>query len=338
MLANDTDVEGDSLTVVEVNGLAANVGIPVTLASGAIVTLNADGSFTYDPNGSFEALDTGETDTDSFTYRANDGDLESNAATVTITINGVNDAPVAVDDTGSTDEDTALVVAAPGVLTNDTDVEGDSLTVVKVNGLAANVGTPVTLASARSSRSTPTARSRYDPNGSFESLDTGETDTDSFTYRASDGDLESNAATVTITINGVNDAPVCEDVTLTTSEDTVGTTAPDCTDVEGDTLTYAIVAQPTNGSAAVNLDGHLEYTPNLNFNGSDSFTYKANDGTVDSNTANVAVTVTEVNDAPVAGTLTLTPDSIDENGSTTRDADVHRRRYGPDAHLHIRLG
>ena len=101
MLTNDTDVEGDSLTVARVNGLAANVGTPVTLASGAIVTLNSDGSFTYDPNGSFEDLDTGETDTDSFTYRASDGDLESNAATVTITINGVNDAPVAVDDTGS---------------------------------------------------------------------------------------------------------------------------------------------------------------------------------------------------------------------------------------------
>ena len=97
MLSNDTDVEGDSLTVVKVNGLAANVGTAVTLASGAKVTLNGDGSFTYDPNGAFESLDTGETDTDSFTYRASDGDLESNAATVTITINGVNDAPVCED-------------------------------------------------------------------------------------------------------------------------------------------------------------------------------------------------------------------------------------------------
>ena len=147
------------------------------------------------------------------------------------------------------------------MLTNDTDVEGDSLTVVRVNGLAANVGTPVTLASGAIVTLNSDGSFTYDPNGSFEDLDTGETDTDSFTYRASDGDLESNAATVTITINGVNDAPVCEDVTLTTSEDTVGTTAPDCTDVEGDTLTYSIVAQPTNGSAAVNLDGDLEYTP-----------------------------------------------------------------------------
>ena len=119
----------------------------MTLASGAFVTLNADGSFTYDPNGSFEALDTGETDTDSFTYRATDGDGGTDIATVRITITGVNDPPVAVDDTGSTDEDSVLTVAAPGVLTNDTDVEGDSLTVVRVNGLTTNVGSPVSLAS-----------------------------------------------------------------------------------------------------------------------------------------------------------------------------------------------
>ena len=105
MLGNDTDVDVDSLTVVRVNGLAANVGTE-SRSPRAEVTLNANGSFTYNPNGAFETLDTGETDTDTFTYRASDGDLESNAATVTITINGVNDAPVAVDDTGTTDEDT----------------------------------------------------------------------------------------------------------------------------------------------------------------------------------------------------------------------------------------
>ena len=84
VLGNDTDVEGDSLTVSVVNGLAANVGSEITLASGAKVTLNANGSFTYKPNGAFESLDTGETATDSFTYRANDGDLNSDPATVTI--------------------------------------------------------------------------------------------------------------------------------------------------------------------------------------------------------------------------------------------------------------
>jgi VCBS repeat-containing protein len=78
------------------------------------VTLNADGSFTYDPNGQFEGLDSGESDTDTFTYKTNDGTADSNEATVTITINGVNDAPVAVNDADATDEDNTLNVAAAG--------------------------------------------------------------------------------------------------------------------------------------------------------------------------------------------------------------------------------
>ena len=91
-----------------------------------------------------------------------------------------------------------------------------------------------------------------------------------------------------MTVNAVNDAPTCANVSITTDEDTAGSTPPDCSDVDGDTLTYEIVDQPADGSATVNLDGDLEYTPDLNFNGSDSSTYKANDGTADSNTATVS--------------------------------------------------
>ena len=151
VLGNDTDAEGDPLTVSEVNGQSADVGTEITLASGALLTLNADGSYTYDPNGQFESLDDTESDTDSFTYTASDGTAGSNGATVTITITGVNDAPVANDDTDTTDEDTALVGTAPGVLGNDTDAEGDPLTVSEVNGQSADVGTEITLASVRSS-------------------------------------------------------------------------------------------------------------------------------------------------------------------------------------------
>jgi VCBS repeat-containing protein len=120
----------------------------------------------------------------------------------------VNDAPVANDDTDTTDEDTALVGATPGVLGNDTDVEGDSLTVSEVNGETADVGTEITLTSGALLTLNADGSYTYDPNGQFESLDDGESDTDSFTYTASDGDLGSNEATVTITITGVNDAPV----------------------------------------------------------------------------------------------------------------------------------
>src|SRR5207237_1299828 len=110
VLANDTDVDGNPLTAVL--GTAPTKG---TLA------LNASGSFTYTPNANVNGAD-------SFTYRASDGSLTSNLATVTITITPVNDAPVATNDSYSVNQDTPLTLAAPGVLANDSDVDGDSLT------------------------------------------------------------------------------------------------------------------------------------------------------------------------------------------------------------------
>ena len=331
VLGNDTDVEDDPLTVSEVNGETADVGTEITLASGALLTLNADGSYTYDPNGQFESLDDGESDTDSFTYTADDGDLDSNEATVTITITGVNDAPVAVDDTDTTDEDTALVGAAPGVLGNDTDVEDDPLTVSEVNGETADVGTEITLASGALLTLNADGSYTYDPNGQFESLDDGESDTDSFTYTADDGDLDSNEATVTITITGVNDAPVAVDDTDTTDEDTAlvgaapGVLGND-TDVEDDPLTVSEVngetadvgTEITLASGALltlNADGSYTYDPNGQFESlddgesdTDSFTYTADDGDLDSNEATVTITITGVNDAPVAVDDTDTTD------------------------------
>ena len=106
-----------------------------------------------------------------------------------------------------------------------------------------------------------------------------------------------------VTVNAVNDAPVCEAVTITTDEDTAGETDPDCTDVDGDTLTYTVTAA-ANGTSRV-AAGKLTYNPDANFNGSDSFTYTANDGAADSNAAGVDVTVNAVNDAPTAASFSV---------------------------------
>ncbi len=127
---------------------------------------------------------------------------------------------------------------------------------------------------------------------------------DSFTYKANDGSLDSNTATVNVTVTHVNQAPVCSTVALSTPVNTAGDAAPSCTDAENDTLTYAIVAQPTHGTASV-VAGQLHYVPASGYEGSDSFTYKANDGSLDSNTATVNVTVTHVNQAPVCSTVAL---------------------------------
>jgi VCBS repeat-containing protein len=184
VLGNDTDADlpGDTLTVNAVNGSGANVGAATPTANGT-VTLNADGSYTY-------VHDDSENFTDSFTYTVWDGVNTSAAATVSITINAINDAPVATVDSYTTDEDTALNVAAPGVLGNDTDVEGNPLTAIKVSDPAN--GSVVLNADGSFD---------YTPNGDFNG-------TDSFTYKANDGTLDSNVATVTITVNAINDAPV----------------------------------------------------------------------------------------------------------------------------------
>ena len=259
-------------------------------------------ALTYNPNLNYHG-------SDSFTLKANDGTIDSNTATFSLTITPVNDAPDADDDSYSTDEDTTLNVAAPGVLGNDSDVEGSALTAVLVAGPASGTLT-------------------LNPDGSFDyEPDENLNGSDSFTYMANDGTLDSNVATVSITVNAVNDAPVCEDVAITTDEDTVGSVAPDCSDVENDTLTYSIVTQPANGDASVNGDDELEYVPDENFNGSDSFTYLANDGALDSNIANVTVTVNAVNDAPVAGgdTASGTEDTelvIDPADLLANDTDV----------------
>jgi CSLREA domain-containing protein len=100
-----------------------------------------------------------------------------------------------------------------------------------------------------------------------------------------------------------NSTPTCAPVSLTTDEDTTESASPSCTDADGDTLTFSIVAQGTKGTASV-TGGLLQYVPILNENGADTFTYKANDGSADSNTADVNVTIDPVNDPPSVGNIT----------------------------------
>ena len=287
VLTNDTDVDQD-------------------LLNAALVTGPANGTLTLYSNGTFDYVpDPGFSGTDSFSYKANDGTAESNDATVSITVNPVNDAPVAVDDGYSTDEDTVLSTPVPGVLDNDSDADGDPMTSVLVAGTANGA---LTL-NANGSFS-------YTPNADFNGID-------SFTYKANDGLADSNTATVSITVEAVNDAPVAADDSYSTDEDTGVLVTLSATDLEECELTFSIISGPANGTltaltaqtcvgALPNSDSlEVTYTPNAGFTGTDSFTYKANDGTSDSNDATVSITVNPVNDAPVA---------VDDGYSVAEDA------------------
>jgi VCBS repeat len=125
LLENDSDPNGDSLSVSAVNGTASNVGQQITLTSGALLTVGADGAYSYDPNGAFDDLGAGDTGSDSFTYAASDGNGGTGQASVSLTIEGLNGAPVATDDSFSAQEDSTLAVDAPGILGNDSDPDGD---------------------------------------------------------------------------------------------------------------------------------------------------------------------------------------------------------------------
>src|SRR5206468_4264314 len=114
-----------------------------------------------------------------------------------------------------------------------------------------------------------------------------------------DGSLDSNVATVSITVTAVNDAPVAADQAVTTDEDTARAITLGATDTEGSALTYTIVVGPAHGTLGGTAPA-LTYTPAANYNGPDSFTFKANDSSLDSNIATVSITIAAVNDAPVA--------------------------------------
>jgi VCBS repeat-containing protein len=189
-----------------------------------------------------------------------------------------NDPPIAGNDSYGTNEDTVLNVGAPGVLGNDSDPEGAPITAV----LATNPSKGnVTLNSNGSFSYTPNANA----NGA-----------DSFTYRANDGSANSAPATVSINIAAVNDPPVGNADSYGTSAGTTlvigspGVLGND-TDADGNSLTAVQVAAPTNGSLTLNANGGFSYTPNAGFSGTDSFTYRPNDGTVDGNVTTVTINV-----------------------------------------------
>jgi VCBS repeat-containing protein len=278
VLGNDADEDGDVLSAV----------LLATATNGAL-TLNSDGSFSYQPTANFSG-------TDSFSYQVIDNGspaMTSGVATVTLTVTPVNDAPAAVADAYSTGEDSLWATNAPGVMDNDTDLDGDALTVV----LVATTTNGTLLLNSNGSFS-------YQPSTNFSGFD-------SFTYRAIDSGspaLTSAVMSVVITVLPVNDAPVANGDVYSVNEDApLGTNAPGVlgndSDLEGNGLTAMLVASTTNGTLTLNANGSFSYQPATNFNGTDSFAYRAIDAGSPSATsalATVTLTVLPVNDAPLA--------------------------------------
>lgn len=199
----DTSVNGNVLTNDDGDSPIVTSTGQIILASGAVVNINSDGTFSYNPNSKFESLNTGDTKTDSFNYTMRDGSGNVSSATVTMNISGAADNPNAVDDSSATDEDTGNTIH---VLSNDTDPNRDSLTVTMINGVTASVGSSVRINSGALVTLNANGTLSYNPNYSFESLNDNQTDTDTFDYTVNDGHGNTDSGTVTMTIEGITDS------------------------------------------------------------------------------------------------------------------------------------
>jgi len=267
VMGNDSDIDGDELTARLIRGPE----------HGELV-FNDDGTFTYTAEAGF----TGE---DCFRYQLNDGMANSRVALVKLNVGPVtsNIAPFSIEDAYTVTTGQTLTEAAPGVLSNDTDADGDPLTATLVDNATHGA---LTLNADGSFSYTPEA---------------GFTGSDTFTYMANDGTDDGNVVTVTLTvtpegtgtpIEAADDSYSVDAETVLTIDAAGGVLANDV-DAEGDPLTVTVVDDPVNGTVALAADGSFVYTPNAGYVGLDSFMYRVFDGALYSALAAVTIHVVE---------------------------------------------
>ena len=268
VLANDTDADGDTLTVTAVG--ATNHG-------GAVAVRNAGANVGYTPASGF-------TGTETFSYTISDGHGGTASAIVTVTVSaaGGNHDPVAHSDGKAVDENSSETLI--DVLANDTDADGDALTITSLG--ATDHGGTVAIRSSGT-------RVGYTPAAGFSGTET-------FTYTISDGHGGSANATVTVTVNAVatNHAPVATNDTATLNENSSETfinVLGNDSDVDGDPLTVTSVGATNHGGTVAirNSGGGVGYTPANGFTGTETFTYTISDGQAIAS-ATVTVTVNAV--------------------------------------------
>ncbi|MGF1500868.1 MAG: Ig-like domain-containing protein [Paracoccaceae bacterium] len=290
VLANDTDADtpAEALSI-------AMVEMP---DNGGTVSIDGQ-SLEFDPMGAFDDLRTGETRLTSFAYMVADGLGGMDVGLVQVTVTGVNDAPVAVDDRATTFAETSVEILP---LSNDTDPDAlpGELTIAAI-GVPDNGGT------AELDGATVT----FDPNGEFAALAAGATAESRFPVNVVDGEGATSVSEIVVTVTGVNNGPVAADDAATTDEDTPVAIAPlaNDTDIDGSPagLSVASLSQPDNGGSVSLANGIVTFQPGDAFDdlaaGESRETrsgYTVTDGQGGTDTGEIVVTVTGVNDAPVA--------------------------------------
>ena len=321
LLSNDSDVDGDSLSVTgfRLAGSPLSVhptGTPVVIPLVGTLQIDSDGTYTFTPlpdyNGSVPQV----------TYTLSDG-TDSATSTLDILITPVNDAPaIHVPGAQSTPEDTGKIFSlatsnALGVF----DPELDSLTVtltvdhgvlnVGLNLLGAGVSgdgtSTLVLSGSQAAINNAMAQLQYVPNANYHGADT-------LNISATDG-TDTSTDSLAITVTPVNDAPTTTDLNLQTNENTPVNGVVGGNDIDGDTLSFNISGAPGNGTLVLNnVTGAFTYTPNSGYNGPDSFVVRVSDGNGGTVLSTVTIGVAPINDAPVSVADSI---SVAEGGTAT---------------------
>lgn len=321
LLANDSDPEKQQIIILDFNGLS---GSSVTGTYGTL-NWNENGSYFYTPNAQMDSLSSGESVDDVFTYTAEDVEGLTASALLTITINGVNSAPLLANDINSTIEKTPVSQAAGSgnLLSNDVDPDGDFLIVSAINGISSNsvFGTYGVLIWSTNGTYT------YTPNSGMDTLSVVESVSETFTYTATDNKGGTVNALLKITISGANQAPLAAEDTNSTFESTAvaeingsGNILANDKDIDGDILSVSTV----NGAVALTVagkfgtlrwsnNGAYNYTPNIGLDSLD-----AGENVVEIFT----VVVTDGNGGTSASSLSITINGLNQNEPPVANADI----------------
>ena len=245
LLLNDIDPEGDAISISAVAGLGANIGKATDGSNGGSFTIQANGAWSFDPDGDFDNLAEGATRTTTVQYTVSERGI-TDTATLTVTVVKRNLAPTANADVGAIAEGTTLTVidgdtgaTVNGVinnrdlLLNDSDPEGDPLSIATVSGAAGNLGKAVAGSNGGSFTIRADGSWSFEQGDDFKGMSAGDSRTTSVVYTTTDGALTSTATTLTVTVNGVNEAPVAQDDQGTTLRNRVLTVANDATGLRG---------------------------------------------------------------------------------------------------------
>ena len=355
LLLNDIVPQGGTLSITRVDGDPDNLGRATPGVNGGEFTINADGSWRFDPGTDFQSLVQGSLRLTHLLYTVSDGNGDTATAALFVWVEGAND--VATDDTGTTDEDSVLTVADGATGTTTTNEDGTTMTVnadlllndVHPQGDSLSIYTSGTVPGSNGGEFTVNADGswRFDPDGDFDDLAVGATRDTSVAYRVADGDGGTERATLTVRVSGVNDAPTATDDSgrtlndraLTVPNDARGLVNADLlyndidpdsnlsiTAVDGDTANLGTaIAGSYGGQFTVNADGSWHFDPVTDFDDlapgetiATSVVYTVSDGSSETASASLLVVV--------RGGANLVPTAVDDSGRAYGDGQSFGNR------------